>query len=88
MEFDRSTHRLGLRVLEGGHLSNGFTKYTTYFKLTSKDGCKTLVDVAVECESASEAAAEEGDLKAKTTRFPLLFFECLESYLNKAEAEA
>lgn len=90
MEFDKKQHKLGLEVVEGGHLSNGFAKYATHFKLTAaQDGRRTLVEVAVECELASEEAVpEEADLKAKTTNFPLLFFECLEAYLNKEAAKA
>jgi len=86
VEFDTKQHQLGLQVQEGGHLSNGFSKYVTYFKLTGQDGCQTLVEVAVECEPASEEEEDdEEELKAKTTRFPLLFFERLEAYLKSKE---
>lgn len=69
-------HQLGLEVLEGGHLSNGFTKYVTYFKLIGKGESETLVQITVACEAVSE----EAHFQAKTTKFPLLFFKILEAY--------
>ncbi|KAH7675831.1 Bet v1-like protein [Dioscorea alata] len=82
VELDSTKHKLGLEVVEGGHLSNGFSKYVTFFKLTSNGERETQVDVAVECEPV----AEEADLQEKTTKFPLLFFRCLENYLQTADA--
>ncbi|KAL5976320.1 hypothetical protein ACLOJK_020651 [Asimina triloba] len=32
-ELDESQRRIGLQVLEGGHLNLGFTSYGTFFKL-------------------------------------------------------
>ncbi|KAI6690414.1 hypothetical protein NL676_027242 [Syzygium grande] len=46
MELDESLHRIGLQVIEGGHLDLGFTFYKTTFQLTSISEKQTLVDVA------------------------------------------
>ncbi|XP_048130591.1 phytohormone-binding protein-like [Rhodamnia argentea] len=77
VELDESSHRIGIQVIEGGHLDLGFTFYITSFQLTTVSEKQTLVEfmVAYECET------EETVLPSKNTASALACIKCLENDL-------
>lgn len=75
MELDESLHRIGLQVIEGGHLDLGFTFYKASFQLTAISEKQTLVDVVYECET------EQTVLPSKTTAGAVACIKGLENYL-------
>ncbi|XXG59717.1 hypothetical protein AAC387_Pa04g1751 [Persea americana] len=82
VELDESQLRIGLQVIEGGHLNLGFTSYGTFFKLTGTGDIETLVDFKVRFD----AVTEDESLPAKTASSTLAFIKHLEDYLLKTSA--
>ncbi|XP_030549820.1 phytohormone-binding protein-like [Rhodamnia argentea] len=80
VELDESVHRIGLQVVEGGHLDLGFTFYKTSFQLTAISEKQTLVDVVYERET------EQRVLPAKTTAGAIACIKGLENYLLSTDA--
>ncbi|KAK3427042.1 hypothetical protein EUGRSUZ_F03348 [Eucalyptus grandis] len=80
VELDESSHRIGLQVIEGGHLDLGFTFYKTSFQLTAISEKQTLVDVVYECET------EQTVLPSKTTAGAVACIKGLENYLLSTDA--
>ncbi|KAI5571637.1 hypothetical protein POPTR_011G127800v4 [Populus trichocarpa] len=76
-EFDESVHRIGLEVIEGGHLDHGFSHHKATFQLTSTGEQETLIDVTISYESATE----EDIMPPNTPSSTLLFIKNLENYL-------
>ncbi|XP_030441048.2 phytohormone-binding protein-like [Syzygium oleosum] len=77
VELDESLHRIGLQVIEGGHLDLGFTFYKVSNQLTTISEKQTLVDVMV----AYECETEETVLPSETTASALAWIKGLENYL-------
>ncbi|XP_030441053.2 phytohormone-binding protein-like [Syzygium oleosum] len=81
VELDESLHRIGLQVIEGGHLDLGFTFYKTTFQLTSISEKQTLVDVVYELET------EQAVLPSQTTAGALACIKGLENYLLSTDTK-
>ena len=77
-ELDESQHRIGLQVIEGGHLNSGFSFYKTTFQLSAIGEQETLVDVTISYESETD---QESNMPCKTSESTLYFIKCLETYL-------
>jgi hypothetical protein len=77
VELDESLHQITLQVIEGGHLSLGFSSYKTTFILTATGEQETMVHVIVSYESETQ----ETITPSKTTESTLYFLKCLETYL-------
>ena len=71
-EFDEFVHRIGLEVIEGGHLNHGFSHYKTTFQFTSTGEQETLIDVTISYESQVEE---------DTMPSTLVFIKHMENYL-------
>lgn len=71
-EFDEFVHRIGLEVIEGGHLNHGFSHYKTTFQFTSTGEQETLIDVTISYESQVEK---------DTMPSTLVFIKHMENYL-------
>lgn len=82
VELDESLHQIGLQVIEGGHLSLGFSSYQTIYQLTSVDHHKTQVNVKVSYESEQEEISSTH--ASKTATSSLAFITSLENYLLKS----
>ncbi|OVA20193.1 Bet v I domain [Macleaya cordata] len=82
VELDEMEHRIGLKVIEGGHLNNGYASYTTIFQLSNEIGVtdqETQVDIIV----IYDTETEETDMPLQTAKSALAFIHCLENYLLK-----
>lgn len=77
--FNESLHQIGLQVVEGGHLNQGFSSYTTVFQLNAVGESETLVDIKV----LYETEAEETHMPMETTKAALGFIKRLEDFLLK-----
>jgi hypothetical protein len=77
-ELDESQHRIGLQVIEGGHLNSGFSFYKTTFQLSAIGEQETLVDVTISYESETD---QESNMPCKKSESTLYFIKCLETYL-------
>ena len=76
-EFDEFVHRIGLEVIEGGHLNHGFSHYKTTFQLTSTGEQETLIDVTISYESQ----VEEDTIPSNSASSTLVFIKHMENYL-------
>lgn len=76
-EFDEFAHRIGLEVIEGGHLNHGFSHYKTTFQLTSTGEQETLIDVTISYESQ----VEEDTIPSNSASSTLIFIKHMENYL-------
>ncbi|XP_010062901.2 phytohormone-binding protein [Eucalyptus grandis] len=83
VELDESSHRIGLQVIEGGHLDLGFTFYKLSFQLTTVSEKQTLVDVMV----AYDCETEETGSPSKSTASALACIKCLENHLLSTNAK-
>ncbi|KAK3003478.1 hypothetical protein RJ639_018234 [Escallonia herrerae] len=77
VDFDESLHQFGLQVIEGGHLTIGFSSYKTFFQLTATAETETLIGVKV----IYETEAGETLAHVKTTKSALAYIKLLEDYL-------
>ncbi|CAJ1978602.1 unnamed protein product [Sphenostylis stenocarpa] len=78
-ELDEISHEIGLQVVEGGYLEQGFSYYKTTFQLSATGEDKTLVNVKIFFNHESET--EENAQPVKTAESALHFLRCLETYL-------
>lgn len=76
-ELDEISHEIGLQVVEGGYLNQGFSYYKTSFQLSAIGENKTMVKVKISYETETE----DSTLPLKTTESALFFLRCLETYL-------
>ncbi|KAF7822762.1 phytohormone-binding protein-like [Senna tora] len=76
-EVDGDSHEIGLEVIEGGYLNQGFSYYKTSFQLSAIGEAKTVVNIKVSYESEMEETSKQ----MKTAESTLLFIRCLEKYL-------
>ncbi|XP_047148181.1 phytohormone-binding protein CSBP [Vigna umbellata] len=83
-EFDESSHEIGLRVIEGGYLSQGLSYYKTTFKLSAVEEDKTLVNVKISYDHESDI--EEKVTPTKTSQSTLFYLRRLEKYLSNGSA--
>ncbi|CAB4277597.1 unnamed protein product [Prunus armeniaca] len=77
VELDDAVHKIGLQVIEGGHLNFGFSSYKTTFQLTPIQEEETMVSVEVTYESE----VEDSSMPSKTAKSVLAFIRNLECYL-------
>lgn len=77
VELDETVHKIGLQVIEGGHLNFGFSSYKTTFQLTPIQEEETMVSVEVTYESE----VEDSSMPSKTAKSVLAFIRSLECYL-------
>lgn len=78
-ELDEISHEIGLQVVEGGYLNQGFSYYKTSFQLSAIQEHKTLVNVKISFDYESDI--EESTQPMKTAESTLFFLRCLETYL-------
>ncbi|XP_058763622.1 phytohormone-binding protein CSBP-like [Vicia villosa] len=78
-EIDDSSHEIGLQVIEGGYLNQGFSYYKTSFKLSAIGDDKTLVNVKISYDY--ELEVEETSFPLKTLESALHFLKCLETHI-------
>ncbi|TKY66574.1 Phytohormone-binding protein [Spatholobus suberectus] len=78
-ELDEISHEIGLQVVEGGYLNQGFSYYKTTFQLSAIDEHKTLVNVKISFDH--EWDTEESTQPMKTSESALFFVRSLETYL-------
>ncbi|KAL2327711.1 hypothetical protein Fmac_021138 [Flemingia macrophylla] len=79
-ELDEVSHELGLQVVEGGYLTQGFSYYKTSFQLSALEQNKTLVNVKISFDYESDT--EECSQPKKTAEAVIFFLRCLETYLS------
>ncbi|XP_057453736.1 phytohormone-binding protein-like [Lotus japonicus] len=79
--LDEVSHEIGLQVVDGGYLNQGFSYYRTNFQLSAMGEHKTLVKVKISYEYESDI--EESIVPMKTSESALFFLRCLETYLLK-----
>ncbi|KAJ1395492.1 START-like domain superfamily [Sesbania bispinosa] len=77
--LDEFTHEIGLQVIEGGYLNQGFSYYKTSFQLSAIGENKTLVKVKISYDCGPDM--EESTLPMKTSESALSFLRCLETFL-------
>ncbi|PQQ11874.1 phytohormone-binding protein [Prunus yedoensis var. nudiflora] len=77
VELDEAVHKIGLQVIEGGHLNFGFSSYKTTFQLTPIQEEETMVSVEVTYESQ----VEDSSMPSKTAKSVLAFIRSIECYL-------
>lgn len=77
--LDDSSHEIGLQVVEGGYLNQGFSFYKTSFKLSTTEEDKTMVNVKISYDY--ELEIEESEFPMKTLESALHFLRCLETNL-------
>ncbi|XP_062011200.1 phytohormone-binding protein CSBP-like [Rosa rugosa] len=82
VELDESVHKIGLQVIEGGHLNHGFSSYKTSFQLTAIQEHEILVSFTVTYESE----VEDTTMPSRSTQAAVAFIRSLESYLLSAAA--
>ncbi|KAM5585906.1 phytohormone-binding protein CSBP-like [Rosa sericea] len=82
VELDESVHKIGLQVIEGGHLNHGFSSYKTSFQLTAIQEQEILVSFTVTYESE----VEDTTMPSRSTQAAVAFIRSLESYLLSAAA--
>ncbi|KAE9596097.1 hypothetical protein Lal_00030890 [Lupinus albus] len=80
-ELDEVIHEIGLQVIEGGYLSQGFSYYKTNFQLSAIGVLHTLVNVKIFYEHEHNTE-EESIHPLKTSESTLFFLRCLEKYLS------
>lgn len=88
VEFDELLHRIGLQVIEGGHLEHGFSFYKVTFQLTATESKKeTEVDILLEYEvnkveeDGGDDEDEAASMALKTTASALSFIKTIENYI-------
>ncbi|KAE9592931.1 hypothetical protein Lal_00028720 [Lupinus albus] len=79
VNLDENTHEIGLQVIEGGHLNQGFSYYKTSFQLSAIGEIQTLVSVKISYDY--EPNSEESTHSMKTSDFMLSYLRCLEKYI-------
>jgi len=79
-ELDDSSHEIGLQVVEGGYLNQGFSFYKTSFKLSTTEEDKTVVNVKISYDYELEIE-ESSAFPMKTLESTLHFLRCLETNL-------
>ncbi|PRQ31403.1 putative START-like domain-containing protein [Rosa chinensis] len=82
VELDESVHKIGLQVIEGGHLNHGFSSYKRSFQLTAIQEQEILVSFTVTYESE----VEDTTMPSRSTQAAVAFIRSLESYLLRAAA--
>ncbi|KAJ1408506.1 START-like domain superfamily [Sesbania bispinosa] len=78
-ELDEFAHEIGLQVIEGGYLNQGFSYYKTSFQLSATGENKTLAKVKISYDCGPDM--EESTLPMKTSESALSFLRCLETFL-------
>ncbi|RDX79568.1 Phytohormone-binding protein, partial [Mucuna pruriens] len=78
-ELDEISHEIGLQVVEGGYLNQGFAFYKTSFQFSAIEEHKTLVNVKISYDYESDT--EESAQPMKTSESVLFFLRGLETYL-------
>ncbi|KAJ9535592.1 hypothetical protein OSB04_un001270 [Centaurea solstitialis] len=78
VELDESLHKIALEVLEGGHLDNGYSSYTTSFKLSAVEKAETFIDVKV----LYETKPDHTHIPGGTIKGPIHYIKCLEKVLK------
>lgn len=77
VELDESLHKIGLQVIEGGHLNLGFSSYRTTFQLTAIREQRSLVSIMITYESE----VEDSGIPSTINMSSFNFIRNLESYL-------
>ncbi|XP_061367220.1 phytohormone-binding protein CSBP-like [Gastrolobium bilobum] len=82
-ELDEFSHEIGLQVVEGGHLNQGFSYYKISYQLSEIGENQTLAKVKISYDYESDT--QESSHPVKTSEAVLSFLRCLETYLlNRA----
>ncbi|KAI4342484.1 hypothetical protein MLD38_027111 [Melastoma candidum] len=82
VELEDSQLRLGLQVMEGGHLAAGFSFYRVTFQLTPSTDKETVVDVTIAFECEREEAASAAFI-SKSVGSNLAFVRALAKFLQE-----
>ncbi|KAK3020630.1 hypothetical protein RJ639_047851 [Escallonia herrerae] len=77
VDFDESLHQFGLEVIEGRHLTIGFSYYKIFYQLTATTESETLIDIKV----IYETEADETLTQVETRKLALAYIKLLEDHL-------